>query len=326
MIGLGTPDPKGVFGTTIGLVDEYGAERILDMPVSENALSGVVLGSAIDGMRPILTHQRVDFSLVSFEQIINQAAKWHYMYGGQATAPLVIRMIVGRGWGQGPQHSQSLQSIFAHIPGLKVVMPTTPADAKGLLLSAIFDDNPVIILEHRWLYDIEGPVPEGDHRTPIGVPRVVRPGKDITIVGTSYMTIEALRAAEMLVDLGIDAEVIDLRTINPLDHKSIIDSVQKTSHLIVTDTSWRNCGVAGEIVARVAEEAFGYLKSAPRRVTLPDAPVPTSHALTDAFYPRAIDIAHIAGDMMGISTSGLSDNSAESGMLDVPDNSFRGPF
>ena len=325
LIGLGTPDPKGVFGSTAGLAERFGPMRVLDMPVSENALTGVVLGSAIDGMRPVLTHQRVDFSLVSFEQIVNQAAKWHYMYGGQAKAPLVIRMIVGRGWGQGPQHSQSLQSVFAHIPGLKVVMPSTPADAKGLLLSAIFDDNPVVMLEHRWLYNIEGPVPEGDHRVPLGTARTARHGADVTIAATSYMTIEALRAAELLAPHGIEAEVIDLRTVNPMDVDPVVDSVHRTGRLIVADTSWRNCGVAGEVVSRVTEAAFNSLTVAPRRITLPDAPVPTSHALTDAFYPRAIDIARAAGELMGRSIPGLDDSAAGS-RLDVPDNTFKGPF
>ncbi|MDA0239857.1 MAG: alpha-ketoacid dehydrogenase subunit beta [Proteobacteria bacterium] len=326
LIGLGTPDPKGVFGSTKGLVEKFGTARVLDMPVSENALTGVVLGSAIDGMRPVLTHQRVDFSLVSFEQIINQAAKWRYMYGGNVGAPLVIRMIIGRGWGQGPQHSQSLQSVFAHIPGLKVVMPSTPADAKGLLLSAIFDDDPVVFLEHRWLYNIEGPVPEGDERVPIGQPRIVRSGNDITIAATSYMTIESLRAAELLADIGIEAEVIDLRTLNPFDHQDVVKSVKRTNHLIVADTSWRNCGIAGELVARVSEDAFSSLEQPPRRVTLPDAPVPTSRALTDGFYPHAIDIARLAGEMLGRSTSSLSAAAESAVPLDVPDNNFRGPF
>src|ERR1700722_19529669 len=187
LMGLGVPDPKGVFGTTLNLREKYG-DRVLDMPTAENGMTGVALGSALCGMRPIMVHQRLDFALLAVEQLVNQAAKWHYMFGGQKSAPIVIRLIVGRGWGQGPQHSQSLHSWFAHIPGLKVVAPATAYDAKGLLISSIEDNNPVMFIEHRWLHGITGNVPEGMYRVPIGKSRVVRTGKDITIVGISYMT------------------------------------------------------------------------------------------------------------------------------------------
>ena len=172
VIGLGVTDPKGIFGTTLGLEAKYGPRRVMDMPVSENALTGIALGSAVTGMRPIMTHQRVDFALLALDQLINNAAKWHTMFGGRMRAPMVIRLIIGRGWGQGPQHSQSLQALFAHIPGLKVVMPATPYDAKGLLVAAVEDDNPVIYLEHRWLHGIWGPVPEERYRVPLGEARV----------------------------------------------------------------------------------------------------------------------------------------------------------
>ena len=206
IMGLGVPDPKGVFGSTLGLQGKYGSTRVMDMPTSENGMTGVAIGSALVGMRPIMTHQRIDFALLAMEQIVNQAAKWHYMFGGRMSVPLVIRMIIGRGWGQGSQHSQSLQSWFAHIPGLKVVMPTTPYDAKGLLISSIEDNNPVVFIEHRWLYNISGHVPEGVYRVPLGQARVIKKGNDLTIVATSYMTLEALRAAEMLTEDGIRAE------------------------------------------------------------------------------------------------------------------------
>ena len=196
--GLGVPDPKGVFGTTIGLQEKFGEERVFDMPTSENAMTGVAIGASLNGIRPVIIHQRLDFFLLAMDQLVNNAAKWHYMFGGESSVPITIRLIVGRGWGQGPTHSQNLQAIFAHIPGLKVVMPVTAADAKGLLLSSIFDNNPVIFLEHRWLHNLEGDVPEGDYRVPIGRALQMNKGSDITIVSYSYMTIEALHAIEIL--------------------------------------------------------------------------------------------------------------------------------
>src|SRR5712691_474393 len=204
VMGLGAPDPKGIFGSTNGLQSKHGAARVFDMPASENAMTGVAIGSALVGMRPVMSHQRVDFALLAIEQIVNQAAKWHYMFAGQASVPMVVRMIVGRGWGQGPQHSQSLQSWFAHVPGLKVVMPATPHDAKGLLISAIEDNNPVVFIEHRWLYNIHGPVPEGVYRVPIGRPNILRQGRHVTVAAISYMTLEAVRAAEELAKEGIE--------------------------------------------------------------------------------------------------------------------------
>ncbi|MCX7178069.1 MAG: alpha-ketoacid dehydrogenase subunit beta, partial [Proteobacteria bacterium] len=222
IVGLGVPDPKGIFGTTLGLQEKYGAVRVQDMPLSENAMTGVALGSALVGMRPIITHQRMDFALVAMEQMVNQAAKWHYMFGGKANVPMVVRMIIGRGWGQGPQHSQSLQAWFAHIPGLKVVMPTTAHDAKGLLAASIEDNNPVIFIEHRWLHNIADEVPAEYYTVPLGKARVMRAGSDVTIVGTSYMALEALRAAERLDEDGISAEVVDLRTIRPWDIETVL--------------------------------------------------------------------------------------------------------
>ena len=196
LMGLGVPDPKGIFGTTSGLAEKYGPNRVMDMPTSENAMTGIAIGSAILGMRPIMTHQRVDFFILALDQLINNAAKWHYMFGGQMKVPLVIRLIIGRGWGQGPQHSQSLHSFFAHVPGLKVVMPSTPQDAKGLLISAIEDDNPVVYLEHRWLHNTFGEVSPDPTPIPIGKAKIVRPGTDITIVAASHMVLEALAAIQ----------------------------------------------------------------------------------------------------------------------------------
>lgn len=326
VMGLGVPDPKGVFGTTIGLREKHGDERVMDMPTSEGGMTGVAIGAALAGARPVMTHQRVDFALLAVEQIVNQAAKWHYMFGGAMRVPLVIRMIIGRGWGQGPQHSQSLQAWFAHVPGLKVVMPTTPHDAKGLLIASIEDDNPVIFIEHRWLHNIVGPVPEGLYRVPIGQARVVREGRDLTIIGMSYMTLEALRAAELLRADGVEAEVIDLRTLRPLDEALVLDAVRKTGRVVVTDTSWRTAGFAAEVVARIAEEAFADLKVPPRRVALPECPTPTTPALAGPFYPRAGHIVAAARELLGLAVDGALTAPAAGARLDVPDPSFTGPF
>ena len=190
VIGLGVPDPKGIFGTTIGLQDKYGVDRVMDMPLAENGMTGVVIGASLNGYRPILTHQRVEFALLSIEQIVDQAAKWFYMNAGQQNVPIVIRLIIGRGWGQGAQHSQSLESWFAHIPGLKVVMPSNAYDAKGLLISSVEDNNPVIFIEHRWLHNTIDYVPTGGYKVPIGKAKVAREGKDVTIIAHSYMVLE----------------------------------------------------------------------------------------------------------------------------------------
>lgn len=327
IMGLGVPDPKGIFGTTLGLKDQFGDHRVMDMPVSENGMTGVAIGSAIVGMRPIMTHQRIDFMLLALDQVINNAAKWHYMFGGKMKVPLTIRLIVGRGWGQGPQHSQSLQAIFTHIPGLKVVMPFTPYDAKGLLVSAIRDDNPVIYIEHRWLHNITGIVPEESYSVPLGKARIVKEGKDITIVASSHMVLEAMKAANYLGKDGIAAEVIDLRTLQPLDRESIISSVEKTRRLLVVDGTCHTSGFAAEIIATVSEKAFSHLKSSPQRLTLPDLPTPTSPALANIYYPRTINIINAARSMFRLperTEEGLGIQHDQP--LDVPDKSFKGPF
>ncbi len=323
LIGLGTPDPKGVFGTTVGLVDKHGPQRVMDMPVSENGMTGIAIGSALTGMRPVMCHQRLDFALLAMEQIVNQAANWRYMYGGQNSIPLVIRLIVGRGWGQGPQHSQSLQSWFGHIPGLKVVMPTTAYDAKGLLISSIEDNNPVIFIEHRWLHNITGYIPEGLYRVPIGKAAVVKEGRDITIVSISHMTIESIRAAEKLADCGISAEIVDVRSLRPLDDALILQSVKKTGRLLVADTAWQMYGLSSEVIARVAESGI-QLRTPPKRITLPDAPSPCSPGLSRYYYPHSEDIVTSVRQMFGFEPTGPRENISV--FHDVPDPSFTGPF
>lgn len=326
IMGLGVPDPTGIFGSTQGLANKYGADRVLDMPLSENAMTGIAIGSAVTGFRPVMTHQRIDFALTAMEQIVNQAAKWHYMFDGRMRVPMVIRMIIGRGWGQGPQHSQSLQAMFAHIPGLKVVMPTTAHDAKGMLVSAIEDDSPVLMLEHRWLYNITDNVPEDMYRTPIGKARVMREGGDITLVSLSYMSLEALRAADMLNALGIEAEVVDIRSLRPLDTDTIHASVKKTGRMLVADTAHLEYGASAEIIAGIAEVMSSDLKGNPRRLGLPDHPTPTSPALADEYYPRAPHIAAAVMEMMGQSVEEISFDVEEGRRLDQPDASFTGPF
>lgn len=326
VMGLGVPDPKGIFGTTLGLREKYGPKRVLDMPLSENAMTGVAIGSALAGMRPILTHQRIDFALVAMEQMVNQAAKWHYMFGGRSRVPLVIRVIIGRGWGQGPQHSQSLQSWFAHIPGLRVVMPATAHDAKGLLISSIEDDNPVIFLEHRWLHGISDHVAEGVYRVPLGKARTLREGSDVTIVATSYMVLESLRAAEILSASGLHAEVIDLRSLRPLDDAAICESVRRTGRLVVADTGWKAFGISAEVLALVTEKHFGDLKAAPQRVASPDFPTPTSPGLADHYYPRAAHVAATVLSMFGRPIPAGMFDVPKGQRLDQPDPGFAGPF
>jgi pyruvate dehydrogenase E1 component beta subunit len=301
--------------------------RAMDMPTSENGMTGVAIGSALTGMRPIMAHHRMEFALLAVEQIINQAANWHYMFGGKSSIPLVIRIFIGRGWGQGPQHAQSLQAMFAHIPGLKVVMPSTPYDAKGLFISAIEDNNPVIFLEHRWLHTITGHVPEGVYRIPIGQANIARTGSDVTIIAFSYMNIEALFAAEVLEKNGIDAEIIDLRSVRPIDTDAILESVKKTGHLIVVDQAWKTGGIAGEIIALAAEEVYSYLKAKPVRITLPDFPSPSSPGLTKHYHPRAIDIVNSALKMFGKTEKTEEElGIVQKTPLDIPNKEFKGPF
>ncbi len=327
IMGLGVTDPKGIFGTTLGLEKKFGSKRVLDMPVAENGMTGIAIGSALVGMRPILTHQRIDFMLLSLDQIINNAAKWHYMFGGKMKVPLVIRLLVGRGWGQGPQHSQSLQALFAHIPGLKVVMPATPYDAKGLLISAIEDNNPVIFIEHRWLHNVLGNVPKEKYSIPLGKAKIVKEGKDVTIISSSYMTLEAIRAAEVLKKDGINVEVIDLRTIKPLDQDMVVNSIRKTGRLIAVDGAWESFGVSAEILAMVSSDLFSLLKNPPMRIAFPDVSVPTSWSLTNKYYPTSVDIIKLARNMLGVKVKNVEGFGVMKNVPhDVPDSSFKGPF
>src|SRR5437016_13288797 len=256
----------GVFGVTRGLVEEFGPQRVRDTPISEEAIAALAVGAAVAGARPVAEFMYADFMGLAMEPIVNQAAKLRYRFGGKAKVPVVIRAQEGAGRGNAAQHSQSLEAWFCHIPGLMVVTPSTPADAKGLLKSAIRDDNPVIFLEHKVLYFSKGPVPEGDYTIPLGVADVRREGRDVTVVGIHTMVGKALQAADQLAAEGIELEVIDPRTLVPLDEQTIIDSVKKTGRLIVSHEAYTRGGYGGEIIARVVEAAFDYLDAPPVRV------------------------------------------------------------
>ena len=285
LIGQGLWSPWYAGGSLEDLDREFGRERVLDSPVSENAVTGMAVGAALAGMRPIVFHPRLDFLLLAMDPVINQAANWSYLFAGQASVPMVIRAVINRGGEQGAQHSQALHAMFMHVPGLKTVMPATPADAKGLLLAAVEDPNPVLYIDDRWLYAMRGPVPEEVYRTPIGEAAVRRLGRDVTIVGISWMAAQALEAADLLAAQGIEAEVIDLRSLKPWDQSRVLESVRKTGRLIVADSAWRTAGAAAEIAATIAAEAFHDLDAPVERVTLPDTPAPTSRAEEQAYYP-----------------------------------------
>jgi pyruvate dehydrogenase E1 component beta subunit len=290
VMGQGVDDPSGMFGITLDLHKKYGSERVFDTPLSENALTGIAVGAAITGMRPVYLHNRPDFLLLAMDQIVNHASKWSYMFGGKLNVPLVIMAVIGRGWGSAAQHSQSLHGLFMHIPGLKLVMPSTAYDAKGLLVTSIADNNPVIFIEHRWLFKHSGYVPQELYSVPFGKGVVRKEGKDVTIVGISYMVIEALRAAEKLEAEGYNVEVIDPRTLKPLDEEIILDSVKKTGRLLIVDTDWVTGGAGAEIAAVVAEKGFNYLKAPIKRIGWPDIPIPASYVLEEAFYPGIEEI------------------------------------
>ena len=300
VMGQGVDDPSGMFGITLDLHKKYGEDRVFDTPLSENALTGVAIGAALSGMRPVYMHNRPDFLFLAMDQIVNHASKWSYMFGGHIHVPVVIWATVGRGWGGGAQHTQTLQGFFNHVPGLRLVMPSRPYDAKGLLITAIADNNPVIITEHRWLLRQTGYVPEGLYSIPFGRGVIRRPGKDITIIAVSHMVVEALLAAQELQQEGIDVEVIDPRTLRPLDEEIILNSVKKTGRLIVADTGWKTGGAGAEISAMVAEKGFEYLKAPIRRVASLDIPTPASYVLEAKFYPSKADVVSRCREILGI--------------------------
>jgi acetoin:2,6-dichlorophenolindophenol oxidoreductase subunit beta len=288
----------GMFRVTQGLIEEFSPQRVRDTPISEAGFVGLGVGAALAGMRPVVELMFMDFVLVAADQIVNQAAKLRYMSGGQASVPIVIRAQQGGGRGNGAQHSQSFEAWLAQVPGLKVVAPATPKDAKGLLKSAIREGNPVVFIEHKLLYNTKGEVPEGEYTIPIGKAEVKRPGRDITIVSFSRTLLFALEAAETLAHQGIQAEVIDLRTIEPLDMQTILESVQGTARLLVVHEAHTNCGIGAEIIARLYEQAPDILITPARRLGAKHVPIPVAEPLENAVLPQPADIVRAVESMM----------------------------
>ena len=319
--GLGVDDAKGMYGTTMDLHQRFGHSRNFDTPLSEDAMTGVGVGAAMAGLRPIHVHQRMDFLLLCMNQLVNLAAKTSYMFGGQFKVPMVVRAIIGRSWGQGAQHSQSFHSYFMHVPGIKVVAPTTPYDAKGCMVAAIRDNNPVIFLEHRMLYNNIGIVPEESYEVPFSHARILRSGEDITIVAISHMVVEAVRAARHLIEVGISVEVIDPVSLAPLDINTIIASVAKTKRLLVVDNSWTAASAASEIIALTAEQFQGSVPLKLRRMGFASTPCPTTKVLEDIFYPNSRTIAASAYEMIHDRSDWMPEGSEAKEISE-----FKGPF
>lgn len=319
--GIGVPTHAKAFGSVAGLTEQFGPTRCMDTPISEAAMTGFGFGAAVGGLRPVHVHIRVDFLILAMNQLVNLISTYAYANRGQRGVPLTIRAIIGRGWGQGYQHSKSLHSFFTHIPGLKVVAPTRARDAKGLLTAAIRDDNPVLVLEHRWLYWAEDDVPEEPYATPIGEAAVLREGSDLTIVGTSWMNVEALKAAEILARHGVSVEVVDPRTLAPLDDTSIFNSVRKTRRCLVADNDWVYSGFGAEVAARVSQWCFDDLVAPVQRVGWAHTPCPTVRALENEFYPNAATIIRAVEGMLDLSPIDLDGEDLYS-----HERRFKGPF
>jgi pyruvate/2-oxoglutarate/acetoin dehydrogenase E1 component len=324
VFGLDVDDHKAIQGSTRGLVDVFGPDRVFGTPLSEDAMTGVAIGAAMAGMRPVHVHIRMDFLMLCMNQLVNIAAKSSYMYDGQVKVPLVVRSMIGKSWGQGAQHSQGLHAMFMHVPGLKVVAPSNAYDAKGCLIHAIRDDNPVIFVEHRLLYYTDAYVPEEEFEVPFGKARLCTQGDDVTIVGISNMLVEALRAAELLADAGIRAEVIDPISLVPLDIDTIVESVRRTGRLLVVDNAWTSCGASAEIVARVVEQVSNGKPIQVQRMGYAPTTCPTTPVLEREFYPDPSKIAQAAYAMVR-SGAGSWQPDAKAAEL-AYQMKFRGPF
>lgn len=321
--GLGVDDPKGIFGTTLDLHKEFGPDRNFDTPLSEDAMTGIGIGAALAGMRPIHVHQRMDFLLLCMNQLVNLAAKSNYVFSNAMPVPMVQRAVIGRSWGQGAQHSQSLHSYFMHVPGLKVFAPTTPHDAKGALVTAIRDNNPVIFVEHRMLHYGVGIVPEELYTVPFGKARILDEGDDVTIVGISHAALDSVRAKHHLDEVGISAEVIDPVSLQPLDIDTIAQSVEKTKRLLVADVGWLNCGAAGEIILQVIEHLQGKCEFVVKRLGFADCPCPTTKPLENAFFQDGRTIASAAYQLVkGVGAETWVPHADEAKEI----SEFKGPF
>ena len=290
VLGEGVDEPGGIFGTTRGLAQRFGKERVMDMPLAENAMGGITIGASHVGMRPVCVHQRTDFLLLAIDQIANHAAKWSYMFGGVVKTPVVFRSIIGRGWGSGAQHAQALHPVFMHFPGLRVLAPSNPVDAKGMLLAAIKANDPVLVFEHRWLYNLMGAVPEAPCTRPLEGAEILHEGRDVTIVTSGLSCKIALDTLEAFSVHGLHPEIIDLRSLKPLDLPTIGTSIAKTGRLVVFDFSWETCGVGSEVISQVAQHHFDKLTRAPVNISLPECHVPASPPLEEAFYPTGLDL------------------------------------
>lgn len=319
LFGLDVDDPKAIQGTTRGLAARFGSGRVFGTPLSEDAMSGVAIGMALAGLRPIHVHIRMDFLMLAMNQLVNMAAKCRYMFGGRLHAPMVVRAMIGKSWGQGPQHSQGLHGMLMHVPGIKVVAPATPADAKGCLVAAIRDDDPVLFVDHRLLHASQGPVPSGEIVTRPGRTRRVAPGGDVTLVGVSQMVGLCERARELLASVGVSAEVLDPVWLSPLDMTPILESAAKTRRLVVVDTAWTACGASAEIAARAAEE-LGPGGISIRRLGFAPTTCPTTPSLEEGFYPTAALIAATARELLEGAPAGWTPRDAPAA------SPFRGPF
>jgi pyruvate/2-oxoglutarate/acetoin dehydrogenase E1 component len=328
LIGEGVPDPKAIFNTTAGLQQTFGSHRVFDMPLSENAMTGICLGAATQGMRPVLVHQRIDFSLLSLDQVMNHAAKWHYLFNGQVIAPMVIRLIIGRGWGQGPQHSQALHGLFAAIPGLKVVLPTFAQDAYSMMRAAISDNNPVVFIEHRWLHGVQGQLEAQTTADDLSCARVVRQGAHITLAAWSLMVIEALNAAQALAQFGIELCVVDMRVAHRFDTQPVIESLQETGRLIAADLGHTHAALGQALIGDICQANFDLLQQAPVLIANPNYPVSTSHYQVEDYYAGAKEI--VAQALVMLNKTALQALVVEklvmSSRHDVPNSQFTGPF
>jgi len=322
VMGCGVDDEGGIFGTTTEAFKNFGPDRVIDAPLAENAIAGIGVGASILGKRPVIVHARNDFLLLAMDQIINHAAKWKIMSGGKLSCPVVFRAVVGRGWGQAAQHSQSLQALFCHPPGINVVLPSSPYDAKGLLLSSLKADDPVVMIEHRLLFNSQDSVPLEPYEIPLGKGDIKKHGSDVTVVAFSFMVKESLEAATKLSDEGIDVEVIDPRCANPLDIDLILESVSKTGRLLIADTGWKQFGVSAEICSLVQEKGFHLLKAPIVRIGLPHRNTPCNHLLEKDFYPGVEDLYLALKSLMG-----HLENETNRAKIHSPEHiDFQGPF
>ncbi len=322
--GLGVNDSLNFFGTTKGLEKKFGPHRVFETPTSENAMTGIGVGMSLNNNPCVMMHQRLDFFLLAMDQLVNSAAKWHFMFGGKKSVPITIRLVVGKGWGQGPTHSQSLQSWFSHIPGLKVIMPTFPDDAYNLLKKSIRDPNPVIFIEHRWLHSIEQETKKIKFSNKKYSPELISTGKNFTAVSYSLSTIEMLSLKKILSQNKISFDLIDLRSIKPLNISLIKKSLKKTKKLLILDSiSHPICSVGSEILSQLYREKNIVLTKPPALLTLPDVPTPTSAFYTKDFYVKKVDIINTISKLIG---KKIKYKSLDNILHDVPDSNFKGPF